>query len=113
MTPRPLPRTTEAEFQNAVIHLALLAGWQVMHVRASISRGGRWATTTSIPGWPDLVILGHHQALFIELKSERGRLTNEQSQLLDQLRDAGLDARCWRPADWDEITATLTRKAGR
>lgn len=110
---RPLPTCTEAEFQAAVIDLARLAGWRVMHVRPSRGRAGAWTTATSISGWPDLVILGHGRVLFCELKAQRGRVTHEQSQLIAELRDCGLDARCWRPSDWPEIEATLTSPRAR
>lgn len=108
MTARPLPAQREDEFQATVTQLAETCGFRVMHVRRARVRGDRWATATSIAGWPDLVILGHGRALFVELKSERGRVTDEQSALLAELRDAGLDARLWRPSDWPSIEATLT-----
>lgn len=108
MTPRPVPGPTEAEFQDAVVELARICGWEAMHVRRSRVRGDRWATATSIAGWPDLVLLGHGRALFVECKSERGRLTLEQRRVIGLLRDAGLDVRVWRPSDWREIEATLS-----
>ncbi len=108
MTARALPAPTEAEFQAAVIQLAETCGYQVMHVRRSVVRQGRWATATSISGWPDLTLLGHDRAIFAELKSERGRLTAEQKQVIALLRAAGLDARVWRPRDWKSIVETLT-----
>ncbi len=106
---RPLDlATTEAELQALVIDLATACGWAAMHVRPSRVRGDQWATATSIPGWPDLTLLGHHRALFVELKSENGRLRPEQRDVINQLVDAGLDARVWRPSSWPEIEATLT-----
>lgn len=108
MTARTLPAPREHEFQAAVVQLAETCGWRTMHVRPSRVRGGRWATATSIPGWPDLTILGHGRVLFVELKADRGRLSADQRQVLDELRAAGQDARVWRPTDWREIEATLT-----
>jgi hypothetical protein len=81
-----------------------------MHVRRSVVRAGRWATATSIPGWPDLTLLGHGQLIFAELKTDRGRLSGEQVGVIAALRAAGQDARVWRPDDWPEIERTLTRK---
>jgi hypothetical protein len=104
---------SEASFQDAVVELAETCGWRVMHVRRSRVRGDRWATATSVTGWPDCVILGHNRALFVELKSQRGRVSDEQSALLAELRDAGLDARLWRPSDWPEIEATLNPRGAR
>lgn len=101
--------TTEAELQQLVVDLAHTCGWKSMHVRPSRVGEDRWATATSIPGWPDLTLLGHGRALFIELKSEKGRVRPEQVEVIALLRAAGLDARVWRPSSWPEIEATLTR----
>jgi hypothetical protein len=99
---------TEAELQTLVVDLAHTYGWRVMHVRPSRVGEERWATATSIPGWPDLTLLGHGRALFVELKSEKGRLRPEQLEVIALLRAAGLDARVWKPSSWLEIEATLT-----
>jgi len=100
---------TEADLQRQVIELAHLCGWQTMHVRRSIGAGQQWTTSTSIAGWPDLTLWRAGAFLLVELKAERGRLTAEQHAVLSSLRAAGVDARCWRPSDWPEIEATLTR----
>jgi hypothetical protein len=86
--------TTKAELQALVVDLAHTHDWRV--------------TATSIPGWPAIVLLGHNRALFIELKSETGRVRPEQREVIGHLRAAGLDARIWRPSDWPSIEATLT-----
>lgn len=100
----------EADFQTQVIALAQIAGWHTMHVRSSIGRGEQWMTTTSVAGWPDLAIWRPGQFLLVELKSDRGRLSPQQTELLASLRAAGLDVRTWRPADWPEVQATLTTR---
>ena len=100
--------TTEAELQQLGVDLAHTCNWKSMHVRPSRVAGDRWATATSIAGWPDLTLLGHGRALFVELKSEKGRLRPEQLEVIALLRAAGLDARIWRPSDWASIEATLT-----
>jgi hypothetical protein len=99
---------TEAELQALVVDLAHTYAWRVMHVRPSRVAGDRWATATSIHGWPDLTLLGHGRALFVELKSETGRLSPDQREVIGHLRAAGLDARIWTPSSWAEIEATLT-----
>lgn len=102
----------EATFQNQVIELATILGWQVLHVRKSIGRraGGRaWQTTTSIKGWPDLFMWHpRHGVLARELKSDTGKVTAEQEEVLASLCAAGVDAGVWRPADFtEEIPSTL------
>jgi hypothetical protein len=107
-----LPQT-EAGFQEAVTHLAHLAGWRTNHVFRSASRRdkGGWRTATTCVGWLDLTIWRPGQFLMVELKAEKGRLTPEQRDVLASLRDAGVDARCWWPKDWPEIEATLRGQA--
>lgn len=100
---------TEAEFQAQVVELAHLLGWRVLHVRRSIGKGQRWTTTTSIVGWPDLFL--YHpkkQRVFaLELKSEKGKLTDEQRVVLDELQMAGIPAVAVRPDDWDDVQHML------
>lgn len=100
-------RLTEAQFQQQVTDLCDLLGWRWNHVRRSIGKHQRWTTATSVIGWPDLAIWGHGRFLLVELKTDRGKLTAAQRDVLGSLRDAGVDARVWRPRDWDEIEAVL------
>lgn len=104
-----LADVTEAEWQEQVHQLATLLGCRVMHVRRSIGKGRQWTTATSVKGWPDLFIwnptAGWH--LVAELKTEKGKTTPEQDEVLDELRCAGLPAFVWRPSDLDVVRAVL------
>lgn len=53
-------------------------------------------------GWLDRTIIGLHDtgAIYRELKTEKGKLTNGQATMIMKLWDAGLDADVWRPTDW-------------
>ena len=78
---------TEAEHQAQVIELAHMLGWHHLHVRRSIGKGRTWVTATNVIGWPDLVLFRHaddgqQHLIFAELKSESGKLTPEQEQVL-------------------------------
>ena len=89
----------EAEFQSKVIALAKQLGYKVYHT--ADSRG-------SEKGFPDLVLVGKY-VLFIELKTDQGRLSKEQDEWLDVLSLAeGVYASVWRPKDWKEIQKILT-----
>jgi hypothetical protein len=98
---------TETEFQALVVDLAHLTGWQTMHVRPAQTANGRHLTPTTCVGWPDLTLWRPGQHLIRELKTDRGRLTPAQADVLDSLRLAGIDADVWRPRDWDAINRTL------
>jgi hypothetical protein len=103
---------TETEFQEQVVELARLLGWRSMHVRRSIGKGRRWTTATSCAGWPDLTLWDPRAGgvLFVELKADRGVVSLDQLEVHASLRAAGADVRVWRPADWDEVEATLNRR---
>lgn len=100
---------TEAEWQQQVIDLAHMLGWRHNHTRRSIGRGTRWTTTTSVIGWPDLVMWSEKQqrVLFVELKSEQGKLSFEQDIVLDSLRAAGCEVYVWRPSDLEDAKQIL------
>lgn len=108
-------KPTEAEFQSQVIELARTCGWRTLHIRRSIGKGRRWTTTTSLVGWPDLVLMRPpRDLLFIELKVPPHRLTPEQAELLCYLdRFEFATARVWTPDDWDLIVDTLTARGAR
>ena len=84
----------EKVFQQAVVTLAKLNGWLVYHTHDS---------RKSEPGFPDLVLVHPRgQCLFVELKSETGKITKAQGAWLEAL--LGVKGRprtyLWRPADW-------------
>lgn len=97
-------RISEASFQQAVVDLAHLRGWLVMHI--ADSRRGLGA------GYPDLTLLHSRtgQLLFVELKKADGRVSVDQQRWLDALRRGGHRAEVWRPAHFatGQIQAALT-----
>lgn len=97
----PLPVVTEKEFQAQVVELARWCGWWVFHP---------YDSRRSTPGWPDLTLMRPPRCLFVECKTDRGRVTVEQTAVMAHMAACGLDARLWRPADWDEIEQTLRRR---
>jgi hypothetical protein len=102
---------TEAELQTSVVELARLTGWRCLHVRRSIGKGRRWQTTTSIVGWPDLFLWRPERRIAAELKSDDGRVTSDQQDVLDSLEAAGIETYVWRPGSMDDIARTLNRRA--
>lgn len=116
---------TEAEFGERVLQLASVYGWLIHHDRPARNRRGKWAThIQGHPGFPDLVLVrptnGRGRVIFAELKSEKGRLTEDQQSWLRalghtpggqhrQATDPGANPEVyvWRPSDMPEIEETL------
>ncbi len=89
---------TERQWQAVVVCTARFYGWQIHH--HLVSKG-------SSAGWPDLVICGHGRALFVELKTDTGRLRPEQRTWLGLLAAAGCEVAVWRPTDLDTVMGAL------
>lgn len=94
--------------------LATLGGWMTAHFRPARRADGSWATPVEGDGkgWFDLV-LAHEQrrqVLFVELKSERGRLSPEQEEWMRTMTAAieSPGTAIWRPRDVPHITELLT-----
>ena len=105
---------SEADWQAQFTELGGLLGWRVMHVRRSIGKGKRWTTATSIVGWPDVFcyhpVKGWHFAA--ELKSEKGKTTPEQDEVLADLRASGVPAYVFRPSDLEDVMIVMTDGPG-
>jgi len=93
---------TEAQFQRMVTDLC---DW--LHLRWYHTHDSR----RSPGGFPDLVIVGPAQVVYVELKSEKGRVTPAQKEWIDALCGALQDAYIWRPSDWPEAQRVLTMLA--
>jgi hypothetical protein len=89
---------TEREFQKQVLQLASMLGWRAYHPQLS-----KW----SEKGWPDLVLARPPRLLFVELKSDRGKVSPHQDEWLRLLTACGQEAAVWRPADFDAIARVL------
>jgi hypothetical protein len=108
---RALPdaHVREADFLQSVCDLARLHGWRVYHQRPARVQGGWRTALTGDPGWPDVVLARAGAPLWVvELKAQRGQLTDDQRRWIDTLRQAtGVRAEVWRPADWSGIERIL------
>tara|TARA_R110000803_G_scaffold41392_1_gene89004 strand:- start:318 stop:653 length:336 start_codon:yes stop_codon:yes gene_type:complete len=91
---------TEKEFQGLIFELGRMLGWHHMaHFRPGKSKGGRWSTPMSGDvGFPDLVMV-RDRVIFVELKSEVGKLGPGQQDWLDSVEAAGVESYLWRPSD--------------
>ena len=101
---------SENEWTNHIITTARMYGWLVAHFRAGMMRSGRWCTPVQGDGagFPDLVLC-RDRVIFVELKSEKGRLSAAQKHWISKLEKAGVEIYVWRPSQYDEIVAMLSR----
>ena len=99
---------SEEDFLQKVAELARLYGWRVCHFRAARNKSG-WATPIQFDaaGFPDLVLCNGERIIWVECKAEKGRLTPEQAEWIDALRNAGAEVYVWRPSDWPNILSIL------
>jgi hypothetical protein len=89
----------EGELQDAVLAFAHLHGWLCYHT---------FDSRRSVPGFPDLILLRGHRQVVAELKSHKGRVSEEQDKWLRAFVDAGCQVYEWRPDDWAEIERVLS-----
>ncbi len=99
-------RLTETELQQKITDRAELLGWLVYHT---------YDSRRSAPGFPDLVLARKGRVLFVEVKSEKGRLSRAQAKWLRALGIGKPSIPCldchevyvWRPSDMAEIEDVL------
>ena len=85
------PPLTERKFQAETLRRFQSQGWLCYHTLDS--RGSQ-------PGFPDLVCVHPTRGiLYLELKTARGRLSNDQERWLDTITLAGGNAALLRPSD--------------
>ena len=81
----------EREFQSQVVSLAKRLGYSVYHT---------YDSRRSEPGFPDLVCV-RDRVIFVELKTEKGRLSAAQRTWIERLANADAEIYVWRPGGLD------------
>ena len=95
---------TEAEFSRQVEELLSLTGWRWCHFRPAMKKDGGWVTAISgDPGMVDIIAVRGSELIWVELKSERGKLSPAQQDWIKALVDAGQRVYLWRPSDWETV----------
>ena len=95
---RPYFQRKESDVQRAIVQALSSAGWLVMHIPNQSTRGRqRWSGL--MPGAPDLVAVKHGRVLFLEVKTEKGKVSAKQSEVHDLLRLHGMEVRVVRNID--------------
>lgn len=86
---------TEADLQQLVVDAAEMHGWLVFHDNDS---------RRNVAGFPDLVLVKPPRVVFLELKSEVGRIRPEQQVWMDALsRTDTVASAIMRPKHLDTI----------
>ena len=90
---------TEKDLQALVVGAADAGGWLVYHTHDS---------RRSPAGFPDLVLVRGTEVLFVELKSERGRVRPDQQVWMDALdRVDTISNGIVRPSQADQLVGRL------
>lgn len=84
-------RNEEADIQSAIVADAQMLGYLVYHT---------YDSRRCVPGFPDLVIVGYGHLIVLEIKTDRGRVSEAQRQWMTQLSAAGVDVRLYRTSEW-------------
>jgi hypothetical protein len=95
------PIVTEKEFERQVKQLAATFGFSYYHT---------WRSIHSAAGFPDCCLAKPGRLIFIELKSEKGKLSDKQREWLDVLEAAGAETYVFRPSQFEEVVAILRRE---
>lgn len=91
------------DWLRLVIDTALGSGWGVHRSRYAYVPGSPRSTGA---GFPDLVLV-RERIIFVELKTERGHLTERQRNWRDALQRGGAAWYMWRPSDWEQVLDVL------
>lgn len=96
----PLEDILEKDWQRDVVRLARTLGWTTYHT---------FSSRRSDFGFPDLVLV-RDRVVFLELKRERTKLTEDQKGWMATLLDAGAEAYVARPRDLDDLGVILASR---
>lgn len=103
-----LVRMKEKELLETIKSLAKLTGWLIYHT---------YDSRKSPEGFPDLVLVKPPDVIFVELKTDIGRLREKQKIWLEWLkRSSRVKTFLWTPQDWwngtiaEILTGTTQRR---
>lgn len=106
-------RQPERSFERQVIQYAEIMGWKVWKDRATntarrcVTCGAVRRTPRNTAGLPDLILVRRPRVVWAELKAERGKLSDDQRDWLEDLRACHQECYLWKPSDWPVIEKVL------
>jgi hypothetical protein len=89
--PRVLASVSEKTFTLQVEDMLAMFGWLSFHDVTKEASGA------GAEGWPDIFAVRDGDAIAWKLRTMKGRVTSEQKNWINQLQQAGIDARIVRP----------------
>jgi hypothetical protein len=92
---------SEEAFSAQVSELAGYCGWKLRYHTHDSRR--------STAGFPDWIFCRPPELLAVELKTEKGRLSDAQRHWLQALEMCGIEVHVWRPSDLPSIMGRLKR----
>jgi len=102
----------EADWMVAVGEALDWLGWRWIHHRPGRTGSG-WVTATqgnAAAGFPDVLAIRPPRVLFLELKTDKGRVSPQQEDWLAGLKDSGEEAHLIRlPREWDRLMELIAR----
>ena len=93
----PLEDFTEKEWQAQVVSLAKQMSWKIYHP---------FRSDRSEPGWPDLSLV-RDRIVMLELKTEKGKLSDAQKDWIRALLNAQVEVYVCRPRHLEELAYVL------
>lgn len=105
------PAITETAWMDWIAEIAHTWGWTLAHFRpARTIHGWRTAVGYDGKGFPDLVLIHpiRRRVIFAEVKTDRGRLDDDQATWRNKLVSAGADWHLWQPKDRPAVVELLS-----
>ena len=105
-----------ARVSQAGRRLATYLGWHYWHdVATNAPRkcrhcGKELHLPRNPAGFPDLLLIRRPRLIWAELKADRGVVTPDQRDMLEELRSCGQEVYLWRPSMWSELKRYLPRE---
>ena len=94
----------EKDLVRHIVKAAKDLGYMVTHFTSTQTEGRHRTALQGDKGFPDLVIANGRVVLFVECKSQVGRMSPEQHAWMAVLRVTGVDGPVktyeWRPMNW-------------
>lgn len=92
---------TEKELERAIAEMARFLGFMVFHARpAQTSKGWRTPVAYDGKGYPDLTLVGNGRVVFLEVKSDKGKLSPDQEGWKRHIIQAGAEYFLLTPQSW-------------